>query len=132
MFRINSRYLFTGFAIFVIEVLIALFLNDAIIRPHVGDLLVIIMIYCFIRAFVNISVWAAAIITLLFAWSIEILQYFKLVEWLGLQKNIVARIVIGTHFSWIDMLAYTLGILIVLAAERKMLFGKSLPLQINK
>ena len=34
--------------LFIIEVLIALFVNDRLIRPYVGDFLVVILIYCFI------------------------------------------------------------------------------------
>ncbi|RYZ99605.1 MAG: DUF2809 domain-containing protein [Sphingobacteriaceae bacterium] len=120
MFQFRLKYFITGLVIFIIEVIIALFVKDAIIRPHIGDLLVVIMIYCFIRAFFNCTVLQAAAFTLLFSYTIEILQYFKLVELLGLQKSLFARIVIGTHFSWIDMIAYTAGIIIVMLAEKKL------------
>lgn len=122
MFSFRPRYLLFAITIFMVEVLIALYVNDAIIRPHIGDLLVVIMIYCFVRAFVQWPVFTAAIVTLLFSYTVELLQYFKVVEWLGLQHNTLARIVIGTSFSWIDMLAYTLGIGIVLLIEKR--FGK--------
>ncbi len=111
-------YLFAALLLFCVEVLIALFVHDDIIRPHIGDLLVVIMIYCFSRAIFNWSVWKAAIITLLFTYAIETLQYFNVVKLLGLQRFALARIVIGTYFSWVDMLAYTVGIIIVLVVEK--------------
>ena len=111
-------YLFCALLLFCTEVLIALFVHDDIVRPHIGDLLVVIMIYCFCRAIFNWTVWKAAIITLLFAYAIEILQYFNIVKLLGLQNFVLARVVIGTYFSWVDMLAYTVGIIIVLVIEK--------------
>ncbi|MFT5385169.1 MAG: hypothetical protein ACI81W_002574, partial [Saprospiraceae bacterium] len=36
--------------LFLIEVGIAVFIQDRIIRPYIGDLLVVILIYCFIRS----------------------------------------------------------------------------------
>lgn len=111
-------YLFCALLLFCTEVLIALFVHDDIIRPHIGDLLVVIMIYCFCRAIFNWTIWKAAIITLLFAYLIEILQYFNIVKLLGLQSFALARVVIGTYFSWVDMLAYTVGIVIVLVIEK--------------
>ncbi len=118
MFVFRRFYFIVAIVIFIVEVLIALYVNDSIIRPHIGDLLVVIMIYCFVRAFLNWNVWVAAIVTLLFSYLIEILQYFKIVQILGMQKYAVARIVIGTSFSWIDLLAYTIGIALVLFIEK--------------
>ncbi len=111
-------YLFCALLLFCIEVLIALFVHDDIIRPHIGDLLVVIMIYCFCRAIFNWTVGKAAAITLVFAYTIEILQYFNVVKLLALQNSALARVVIGTYFSWVDMLAYTVGIIIVLVIEK--------------
>jgi len=54
---------------------------------------------------------------LLFSYTIEILQYFNLVQKLGLEHNKLARIVIGSSFGWEDFLAYTIGILIVIFVE---------------
>ncbi|MFT3980851.1 MAG: DUF2809 domain-containing protein [Ferruginibacter sp.] len=122
MFLFRPRYFIVALVIFIIEVLIALYVHDAIIRPHIGDLLVVIMIYCFLRAFFSWSVKTAALITLLFAYLIEALQYINIVERLQLQHSRLARVVIGTYFSRIDILAYTIGVVLVLLAER--LFGR--------
>ena len=112
--------------LFCLEVFIALYVHDDIIRPHIGDLLVVIMIYCFVKALFNWSVSATALATLLFAYLVEFLQYLKIVNVLGLQRSTLAKVVIGTYFSWIDILCYTAGIIIVLLAE-KMLSPKKVP-----
>lgn len=96
-------------------------MDDAIIRPYGGDFLVVILIYCFVRTFFDTPVLRTAIGVLLFSYFIEITQYFHLVNLLGLQDCKIARIVMGTYFSFVDMLAYTLGILLVLIIEK--LFG---------
>lgn len=53
---------------------------------------------------------------LLFAWAIETAQYFQVVRLLGLEDNALARIVIGTTFDVRDLLAYSLGIAVVLVS----------------
>ncbi len=121
MLTFNYRYFIWAVFLFLIEVGIALFFDDQIIRPYIGDVLVVILIYCFLKAFIINPVWTLAIITLLFAYFIELLQYFKIVKVLGLQKYTLARVVIGTSFSWIDMLCYTIGVAIVLVVEKLIL-----------
>lgn len=119
MFRFNKTYCLLAIVLFIVEVLIAAYVDDAIIRPYIGDLLVVILLYCFVRTFTNLAVLPVAIGVLLFAYLIEILQYFQLVHRLGLGQYKLARIVIGSTFQWIDLVAYTVGIAIVLCIEQK-------------
>lgn len=119
MFRFHWKYFLLTIILLGIEVFIALFINDRIIRPHIGDLLVVILIYCFVKSFLNISVWTAAISVLIFSYLVEILQYFEVVKLLGLAHSHSARVIIGTTFNWIDILAYTLGIVVVLFIENR-------------
>ena len=39
-----------------VETLIALYVHDKVIRPYVGDLLVVLVVYCFVRIFVPVKV----------------------------------------------------------------------------
>ena len=118
MFTFNFKYFLLAFIIFIIELLIALFVRDKFVRPYFGDYLVVILIYCSVRSFVNAAPLKLATGVLLFACLIEVLQYFKITDRLGLSGNTIARIVIGYGFEWWDMLAYTLGIITVLILER--------------
>jgi hypothetical protein len=111
------KYGLLALLLFGIEVLIALYLHDRIIRPYIGDLLVVILIYCFVKALVNAPVFPTALGVLLFAYAVETLQYFHVVELLGLGHSKLARVIIGSSFEWMDMLAYTLGIGLVLSIE---------------
>jgi hypothetical protein len=104
--------------LFGIEILIAKFAHDPIIRPYVGDLLVSILIYCFVKAFLPTPVLPTALGVLLFSYAIEVMQYFHIVNRLGLQNSKTASTVIGTSFEWIDLIAYTAGIALVLYLEK--------------
>lgn len=115
-FKIN--YFLVTILIFGIEILIALFAHDRMIRPYIGDLLVVILLYCFVKSFADTPVFATAISVLLFSYMVEILQYFKIINILGLQDCAIARIVMGTSFEWIDLIAYTAGIALVFLAEK--------------
>lgn len=119
MLKFNIRYFIAAVLLFVTEVLIALYVRDTFVRPYFGDYLVVILLYCFVRSFVQASPVKVAIAVLLFAYLIETLQYFQIVNRLGLQHNRVARTVIGYGFDWRDLLAYTLGIITVIIVERK-------------
>ncbi|WP_373513520.1 DUF2809 domain-containing protein [Persicitalea sp.] len=120
MLTFNKKYFLLTITLFLIEVFIALYVHDNFIRPLFGDFLVVILVYRFIRSFLQISVIAAAISALLFSYFVEIAQYFNMVEVLGLQKSRLARTVIGTSFAWEDIVAYTLGIVFVILVEKKL------------
>lgn len=126
MLHFNKTYFGLTAVLLLIEVVIALFVKDRFIRPYLGDVLVVILIYCFVKSFIKISVYKAALGVLLFAFTIEILQYCSLVEKLKLQHNTVAKTVIGTSFSWEDILAYIAGVLIVLIVEKQCKQAKQL------
>jgi Protein of unknown function (DUF2809) len=114
---INRPYLLLTLLLFVTEVLIALFVRDQFVRPFVGDFLVVILIYVFLQSFWKLPVIPTAIGVLLFAFVVETLQYFHIVEVLHLQHSQFARVVIGTEFKWEDLVAYTAGVACVVAVE---------------
>jgi hypothetical protein len=118
MWRLNKKYLVITIFLFVIEVLIALFVNDNFLRPYVGDVLVVILMYCFVKSFLDVPALALAGSVLLFAFAMEGLQYLKIVRLLGLENSTLMSTVLGTSFAWLDMLAYVVGIGIVLMAEQ--------------
>ncbi|MES2428776.1 MAG: DUF2809 domain-containing protein [Bacteroidota bacterium] len=120
----NKRYFIATVLLFLTEVFIGWCVHDTIIRPYGGDFLVVILIYCFVKSFFNTPVIATTFYTLVFAYLVEISQYFHLVNLLGWEHNTTARIVMGVGFSFIDLLAYTLGVALILLLEK--LLSKSL------
>ena len=118
MFQFDKKSFIIALIIFLIEVFIALYIKDQIIRPFVGDILVVILIYYFIKAFIKTKAIYIAIFTLIFSFLVEILQYFKFVELIGLGNNKAARIIIGTSFSWIDLVCYFVGFIVLFFIDR--------------
>jgi hypothetical protein len=118
MLTFNKNYFAFTILLFLIEVFIALFVNDTFIRPYLGDVLVVILIYCFLKSFVKLPVLTATLFVLIFSFTIEFLQFLNIVEKLNLEKSKIARTVIGTSFSWIDLATYILGIAIVIVVEK--------------
>ena len=119
MFTFRPVYFVGALFLFLVEVLIALYVTDRFVRPYFGDYLVVILMYCAVRAVVKSSVTKAAIGVLLFAYLVEFFQWMDIVTVLGLQHNSMAKTVMGTRFEWTDMLAYTLGILTVVFLENR-------------
>jgi len=119
MLTFNLRFFLLSILFFVTEVLIALYVKDNFVRPYVGDYLVVMLIYCAVRTFIKANPVKVAIAVLLFAYLVEVLQYFRIVDRLGLSGNPVAKTVIGYGFEWWDILAYTLGVLTILLVEWK-------------
>jgi len=110
----NLKFLFIFLAIFIVEILIAKYLHDAYIRPFGGDVLVVILIYAFLRIFLKTDYKKLALGVLIFSFVIEFLQGLHYVNWLGLQDNKFWSIVLGTYFTVYDLLAYFVGYLICL------------------
>ncbi len=120
MFSFSLRYFLLALFFFIVEVLIALYVKDNFVRPYVGDYLVVMLIYCAVRTIIKASPVKVAVGVLLFAYLIETLQYFRIVDRLGLAGNTLAKTVIGYGFEWWDMLAYTLGVLTILLVEYRL------------
>lgn len=117
MLRFNTKYFYLAILLFLVETAIAIFLDDRIIRPLVGDILVVTLIYCFIKAFWQIRPIPASLGVFAFACVIEGLQYLQLVDRLGLRDNRLIATIIGTTFDSKDILAYAIGAALVLVVE---------------
>ena len=94
-----------------IELVIGLYVHDRFIRPFVGDLLVVWLIFFLCRSLLKTDSSRLLLAVWLFCCAVEFGQYWRLVELLHLQQLPLARIVIGATFDGMDLLAYTLGAL---------------------
>lgn len=102
-------YCITFAALLAAEVCIALYVHDAFVRPYLGDVLVIVLLYCFGRGVLGIQgKWLAPAVAALGILA-ESLQYFHLADRLGLPSGSVLRIVLGSTFDWKDLLCYLAG-----------------------
>lgn len=116
--KLNLTYILLSAILLIAELLIGVYMHDAFIRPYGGDFLVVILLYCFTKSFVDLPVIKTALGVLIFAYTVEISQYFHLVKLLRLEHSRIALLVLGNSFSLSDLLCYTLGIFLVLIIER--------------
>lgn len=109
--KVNKRiaYAIATVIIFLVELLIALFVRDKFIRPYVGDMLVVVLIYTFLRIFFPEKPQLLPLYVFLFAALVEGLQAVNIVEILGLQNNRFFSVLIGTTFDWKDIACYGVG-----------------------
>jgi hypothetical protein len=117
-FRFSGGYVVCTLLLAGVEIFIGARMHDRIIRPYGGDYLVVILLYCFFRSFWAVPIVVTAVSVLVFSYAVEVSQYFHLADRLGLTGPSLARTLLGTSFTWTDMLVYTLGILTVLAIEK--------------
>jgi len=117
----NFPYFITFIILLIIEVAIAVYLSEGFIRSSFGDFLVVMLIYYAIRSFLNTKPIYVVISVLLFAYTIEFLQLFHLLELFHLQNNMTVKTILGNTFQISDLIAYTLGIIAILITEYKIL-----------
>lgn len=116
-------YIILTIILLAMEVLIALFVHDQFVRPYIGDVLVVVVIYAFVRIWIPESVRLLPLYVFLFAAGVEILQYFNIVELLGVQDNVFLRTIIGTSFDVKDILCYAAGCVLIWLVSIKKTHG---------
>jgi hypothetical protein len=112
-FGFHKKYAILSVGLFMVEISIALFIHDRLVRPFVGDMLVVILIFTICRSVINADYFWLAFCVLIFSFAVEIGQHFNLVSILGLQHYGLARTIIGTTFDYHDLLAYSAGVLLI-------------------
>ncbi len=106
-------YIIAFFLLLGIEVLIALFVHDRFVRPYIGDVLVVIVIYCFVRSIFPNKGYVLPFFIFVFAAGVEVLQYFRFVELLHLEDNTIFRILLGSTFDIADIVCYGAGCVVL-------------------
>lgn len=115
--RFSKRYATAALVLLIFEVMIGLWVHDGFVRPYLGDVLVVILLYCIVQTFFKLKVWPVVLGVFLLACLVEVGQHYGLVYKLDLHQYGLARIVMGTTFSWSDILAYAVGCMMILLAE---------------
>jgi hypothetical protein len=118
-----KTYFFGFILLLIIEVGIALYLHDTIIRPFVGDMLVVLLVYCFVMTVLlltttRIKITIVALSVLVFAFCVEALQATELLQTLGLSENKLASVILGSTFDWLDLVAYIIGTMFIILLEK--------------
>jgi len=110
-------YAVAAVIVFLVETVIALWVRDAFMRPYLGDVLAVVLVYLVLRAITSCGVIPAALVALAVGLAVEIGQAMNLLNLLGLSDYAVARVVFGTWFSVGDIFCYAAGAAIAVIAE---------------
>ncbi|WP_276963448.1 DUF2809 domain-containing protein [Chryseobacterium sp.] len=112
--QFSLKYLIFSLFIFLVEVLIATKLSNVFfVRAYLGDVIVVILLYTFVKSFAKVNNQKLILGILIFSFAVEFGQYFHIAEKLGFRAGSLMYIVIGNSFSWIDNLCYAVGCLIL-------------------
>lgn len=115
-------YFSLSFLCFVICYLIVkLFSGNQFIRGFSGDIIIIFLIYFLIKGFHDFNELKLAVFTLVIAFLTEFLQYLKLTAFLGLENNKLAQLIIGSVFDPYDLIAYTIGAILVYVIDTRII-----------
>ncbi len=110
-------YLIATVLLIAVEVLIALYVHDSFVRPYIGDVLVVIVLYTFVRIFLPDGCRLLPLWVFLFAACVEGLQAIHITEKLGLADNRFFSVLIGGTFDIRDILCYAIGCAAVFITE---------------
>lgn len=113
--RVGFALMFVG--LFAVEAFIALRVHDRFVRPYLGDVMVVWLLYFFVRA-IRPGGWRHLPFWLfVFAACVEGLQYFRIADLPVFAGNPAARMILGSVFDWKDIGCYGAGCLALAAAE---------------
>ena len=112
----RMNWAMTGIAILAFEIFIAIYAKDGFIRYYLGDVLAVAMLYAFGRAAFRLPPKILALAVFNLSLVIEIAQYFKVLEILGVQ-NYALWIVFGGTFDWTDIICYAIGCVLAYVSE---------------
>lgn len=113
-FKFNLKYFLLSLLIFFIEVLIATVLKDSFfIRAYLGDIIVVMLLYTLVKSFFVTDDTKLILGIFAFSCTVEFAQFFNIAEKSGFPVGSLMYIVIGNSFSWIDILCYGAGCLLL-------------------
>jgi len=115
----NKHYFAAFLLVLATETVIAVFYFHRFVRGFLGDVLVIPLLYFFVKTFSSVSPEKALSGILGFAFLVEILQRFNLSEKLNLQSKLI-NIILGNTFDPMDLIAYTTGAILVYLVQLNM------------
>ncbi len=115
---VRTFYILSFILLLMTEIFIALFVDDIFIRPYGGDILVTVLLCCFFRIFFPYKIKYLPVWVFLFASVVEVMQYFDFVILLGLGDAEFFRILMGSVFSYEDIICYGAGCVIFYITEK--------------
>ena len=116
---LQTRLAFLAIAgvILVTEIYIAVCVKGGFVRHYAGDVLAVILLYALARAIFSVPPSNLALKIFAFAAALELVQYFGVVQILGVENKIL-KVIIGGTFDFTDLLCYAVGCVLASAYEK--------------
>jgi Protein of unknown function (DUF2809) len=114
MSKVKKRgiYFLIFLLLLTVEIFIAIFAHDEFVRPYIGDILAVGVVYYFIRIFLPERVALLPLYVFIIALTVEILQFFDFAGLIG-SENKILKIIAGSVFDWKDITCYAIGCAII-------------------
>ncbi|MHB8064693.1 MAG: ribosomal maturation YjgA family protein [Ruminiclostridium sp.] len=100
--------------------IVKLFKDNQFIRGFIGDIIVISLIYFFIKILYDFNALKLTVFTLVIAFITEFIQLLKLTALLGIENSTLARLILGSVFDPYDLIAYTIGAFLVYIIDTRL------------
>lgn len=117
--KLRISFLAVFVLLLAVEVLIALFVHDDFVRPYVGDMIVTVVVWSFLRIIFPDRFKLMSLYVMIFAILVEVGQYFHYTELLGITNPVLVTMM-GTSFAWADIACYAVGCVIAAVADTVM------------
>jgi len=117
MFQFNVKYFSINLFLLAALIVIAVFVKELFLQSYISDVLIIFWFFFLLKSFLKVANYELAHYALLFAFVLEIAQFYQVIELLELQDNKIAQMALGSAFDWFDLLAFAVGWLVILVIE---------------
>ena len=115
--RTRLAFLAAAVLILAAEIYIAICVKGGFMRHYAGDVLAVILLYALARAIFSEPPLNLPLKIFAFAAALELVQYFGVVQILGIENKIL-KIMIGGTFDLADLLCYAAGCILAGVYEK--------------
>ena len=115
--RTRLAFLVAAGVILAVEIYIAVCVKGGFVRHYLGDVLAVILLYALARAIFSVPPLKLPLKIFAFAAALELVQYFGVVQILGVENKIL-KVIIGGTFDFTDLLCYAVGCVLASAYEK--------------
>ncbi len=116
--KLRTVYLIALVLLLGVEIFIGDFVRDNFVRPYVGDVLVVVLIYCALRVIFPKGIKLLPLYIFIFACGVELMQFVDVVALLDIPSSSILSIIIGRTFSVADIICYAVGCTLIYTTER--------------
>src|SRR5690606_32200671 len=116
-FQFDKKYFLLFLVILVAEIIFLVLVTNPVIVRTAGNLLGVILIYCFLQTFFNFNKAKTIIMIGVLALLVEFSQAFHVFEKWGIQDNTFLAAIPGNTFDVNDIWAYVAGCAMIYMLE---------------